>query len=161
MYITIGALKKLVNSCHTFVIMSKPGSLYFILFGSLVHSAAILLKSKKASLLFVLLPVYLHVLVALVWMKSSKGTRYVIVCYLFGILLFQVQELVGMGSLLEHLLNHPSEIPVGDLRLWAAQITSGMMYLEEKKFVHRDLAARNILLESNEQVLYKTLYSLS
>lgn len=62
-----------------------------------------------------------------------------------------VQELVGMGSLLEHLLNHPSEIPVGDLRLWAAQITSGMMYLEEKKFVHRDLAARNILLESNEQ----------
>lgn len=62
-----------------------------------------------------------------------------------------VQELVGMGSLLEHLLNHPSEIPEGDLRLWAAQITSGMMYLEEKKFVHRDLAARNILLESNEQ----------
>lgn len=60
--------------------------------------------------------------------------------------------MVGMGSLLEHLLNHPSEIPEGDLRLWAAQITSGMMYLEEKKFVHRDLAARNILLESNEQV---------
>ena len=57
-----------------------------------------------------------------------------------------------MGALLDYLLTFTQEILLGDLKLWAAQIAWGMMYLEEKRFVHRDLATRNILLQSKGQV---------
>lgn len=47
----------------------------------------------------------------------------------------------------DNLLNHI------DLLNIALQISSGMVYLSDRKFVHRDLATRNCLI--NEQMIVK------
>jgi tyrosine-protein kinase len=64
--------------------------------------------------------------------------------------IYMVQELLSLGSLQEYLVDHRDEISADPhIRLWAHQISKGLVYLTEKLIVHRDLAARNILLSSS------------
>ncbi|XP_075225566.1 tyrosine-protein kinase Src64B isoform X2 [Lycorma delicatula] len=61
-----------------------------------------------------------------------------------------VQEYMKHGSLLEFLRNGEGKhLQFGDLIYIAAQVASGMAYLEVKQLIHRDLAARNVLIGDN------------
>lgn len=64
--------------------------------------------------------------------------------------IYIVQEYMSKGSLLDFLREGDGKfLQFEDLIYIAAQIASGMEYLESKQLIHRDLAARNVLIGEN------------
>ncbi|KAK9685342.1 Protein tyrosine and serine/threonine kinase [Popillia japonica] len=64
--------------------------------------------------------------------------------------IYIVQEYMRLGSLLDVLRKDQGKtLDFRDLIYIAAQIASGMKYLESKQLIHRDLAARNVLIGDN------------
>ncbi len=66
--------------------------------------------------------------------------------------IFIITELMKNGSLLDYLQGKGKDLKVPQLIDMAAQIASGMAYLEAQNYIHRDLAARNILVGENNIV---------
>lgn len=64
----------------------------------------------------------------------------------------KVTELAPLGSLAGRLRDEPKHFLVSMLVEYVRQMSEGMNYLEERRFVHRDLAARNVFLVTYEQV---------
>uniref|UniRef100_A0A3Q3ANS0 Tyrosine-protein kinase n=1 Tax=Kryptolebias marmoratus TaxID=37003 RepID=A0A3Q3ANS0_KRYMA len=64
--------------------------------------------------------------------------------------IYIITELMKNGSLLEYLQNDKgTTLHVSDQIEMAAQVASGMAYLELQNYIHRDLAARNVLVGEN------------
>lgn len=64
--------------------------------------------------------------------------------------IFIITELMRHGSLLEYLqMDKGSTLALSDQIEMAAQVASGMAYLEQQNYIHRDLAARNVLVGEN------------
>lgn len=64
--------------------------------------------------------------------------------------IYIVTELMSKGSLLDYLRgDEVDSLKFTQLVDIAAQVASGMGYLEENKLIHRDLAARNVLVGDN------------
>lgn len=67
--------------------------------------------------------------------------------------IYILTEYMAYGSLLEHLRSDRGrELTLAALINMAAQIASGMAYIESKQLIHRDLAARNVLFGENSVV---------
>ncbi|CAL8394249.1 unnamed protein product [Gadus morhua 'NCC'] len=64
--------------------------------------------------------------------------------------IYIITELMSNGSLLEFLQkDNGSKLGIRDQIEVAAQVASGMAFLELQNFIHRDLAARNVLVGEN------------
>ncbi|XP_054900445.1 tyrosine-protein kinase SRK2 [Poeciliopsis prolifica] len=64
--------------------------------------------------------------------------------------IYIITELMKHGSLLDYLRKDKGKtLRVQDQIEMAAQIASGMAYLEQQNYIHRDLAARNVLVGEN------------
>ncbi|XP_020797631.2 tyrosine-protein kinase SRK2 [Boleophthalmus pectinirostris] len=64
--------------------------------------------------------------------------------------IFIITELMRHGSLLEYLqMDKGNDLGLSDQIEMAAQVASGMAYLEQQNYIHRDLAARNVLVGEN------------
>uniref|UniRef100_A0A8C7G521 non-specific protein-tyrosine kinase n=1 Tax=Oncorhynchus kisutch TaxID=8019 RepID=A0A8C7G521_ONCKI len=63
--------------------------------------------------------------------------------------IYIITELMKKGCLLDYLKVRVGRLHLNDQIEMAAQVTSGMAYLEMKKYIHRDLAARNVLVGEN------------
>lgn len=66
--------------------------------------------------------------------------------------IYIITELMKNGSLLEYLQGKGQFLKLPQLIDMAAQIASGMAYLESQNYIHRDLAARNVLVGENNIV---------
>ncbi len=66
--------------------------------------------------------------------------------------IYIITELMRHGSLLEYLQGKGRTLKLPQLIDMAAQIASGMAYLETQNYIHRDLAARNVLVTDNNIV---------
>ncbi len=64
--------------------------------------------------------------------------------------IYIITELMKNGSLLDYLRGDGRALKIPQLIDMAAQVASGMAYLEQANYIHRDLAARNILVGENK-----------